>query len=54
VIERLNSATNLIGMFLVLAGAALAFKRPDIGASIITGAFGLLAGKHIADGAKQQ
>jgi hypothetical protein len=47
-IERLNSATNLIALVIVAGGCALAFKHPEIAQSVITGGFGLLTGHAIA------
>lgn len=50
-IERLNAATNLIGLCLAIIGAAVSLKEPNVGGPIITGAFGLLAGHKLGESA---
>jgi hypothetical protein len=52
-IERLNSATNLIGFTIVVLGVLAELVHTGAGTPIVTGGFGLLVGKGIAQAAKE-
>lgn len=40
--ETLNEGTNILGWSLIVTGAAIALKKPDIGGLLIAGGFTLL------------